>query len=510
MTPTITFEDFGTPQAVLAQKLVDFYEGHQVQYISRALDGYDGGFGKREDWRIRGFIPRTRNITKPIVEKGATLYQKPVKFEILPAGDPTAKPVVDAKYNEILMACDAQEFYKTVDVFTRLLKATCVLQQKHIEGPRDTVDGMYRFDSTKGDLMVPELLHRGNSVVVMNKTRTYIIELAFLTLNSPNDEIWGYRYINQDIIRDVLVKSGQPATVAEVPNGDGVVTASMRYDTGKPRTGVWPRVPEDLPSFQMLVNLHLTDLEFALATGKSQKLVLKNADIVRYDSPIPAVTTIRETNDEGRGNTLIPPGQKTEAVIGGIGSVLSLKSGKNATLAPAAEYIGPTVDLAAHDAVIRSLIDDLASDWCVKLKLAGMGHATSGFQLVVEEIDNLTLREQRAQSAQAAHRREYDITRILYPELTEGALQVIFASSSLPVNKLEQQNLWEQKVAAGFASVVDYLEAEEGLSEPEAIKRAEEIKAMNDIYNPVAAPKIVTVPGDGQASRPLEARMPSK
>lgn len=475
----ITFEHFGDSQAQAAQKLVDFYEGTQLKYLIRTLDGFEhSGAGARSSWRERGFVPRVRNIVKPIVEKSATLFQKPAKFEILPEGSATAKPVVDARFNQLLMHADGQEFFKTVDVYTRLLKATCVLQQKYVNGDRDTAGGVYRFDATLGDEMVPELLHRGNSVVIMNRTRTHILELAFLTSGSWLDEEWSYRHITPTMIRDVTVRMGKEY-VTENDNPDGIVPAVMFYDTGKPRSGVWPKIPEDLASIQELINSHLTDMEFALANGKSQKLVLKNA--VQIDPTKPAETgarVVESFDDNDRRLVVGPP--KPDTVVGGIGSVIHIKDAQGAGSADAG-FIGPDVDLSAHQEVIKGLVMDLATDWSVNLKVGGGGTAASGFSLIVQEMDNLTLREQRAQAFQAALRRFYEITYTLYPELTRGQLQVIFSEASLPVNKIEQQQLWEQKIASGFASVIDYLMEIEGLDQAEAIRRAAEIKAFNDM-----------------------------
>lgn len=499
---SITFESFGDSQAQAAQKLVDFYEGTQLKYLVRTLDGYEhGGAGARSSWRERGFVPRVRNIVKPIVEKSATLFQRPAKFEILPEGSATAKPVVDARFNQLLMHADAQEFFKTVDVYTRLLKATCVLQQKYVNGDRDTAGGIYRFDAQAGDEMVPELLHRGNSVVIMNRTRTHVIEVAFLTSGSWVDEEWSYRHITPSTIRDVNVRKGQEY-VDEYPNPDGIVPAVMFYDTGKPRSGVWPKVPEDLPSIQELINSHLTDMEFALANGKSQKLVLKNAQQIDPTKPSEMGARIQETFEDN-DRRLMPVLPKPDTVIGGIGSIIHIKDAQGQGQADAG-FIGPDVDLSAHQEVIKGLVMDLATDWSVNLKVGGTGSAASGFSLIVQEMDNLTLREQRAQSFQAALRRFYEVTYTLYPELTRGQLQVIFSNAALPVNKLEEQDLWEKRIAAGFASIIDYLMEVEGLNEDEALRRADEIKEYNASLKaaPLAPQQVSDVPDGENVAEP--------
>src|SRR5262249_9206872 len=99
---------------------------------------------------------------------------------------------------------------------------------------------------------------------------------------------------------------------------------------------------------------------------------------------------------------------------------------------------------------------------------------------------------------QASLRRMYSQLRRLYPELHAGQLIVDFPAASLPVNQKEQEQVWDLKIAGGRASVVDYLMAEEGLSEDEAKERAADIKANNEEFGQQPATTSITPPSEAQ------------
>ncbi len=492
----ISYKDFQTDEtsdAFKARKLIEQFEGNQLKWVELGLDGgVRGGYGFRHNWRKRGFTPRTRNIVKPIVEKSATLFQAPAQYLILPEGNPEGEPVVDAKLGQIMVAADWTEFSRQLEDYTRLLQSSCTYQLKIVPEGVTTVDQIYRFADDRGDAWIPMLLHVGNAVVLMNQQRTVVLELAYVTFGTPGDRTgWRYVHVDASSITEFLVKDDKEVQIGQVTNLDGFVPASMNYDTKKPKTGVWCKVPEDLASAQDLYNTHLTDLEFALATDKGQPLILTNASIMTGESEPAYATagapeTIHSLSNQGQiGYRMGAPSQTT---MGGIGSVIELKASKNAPHPPTADFKGPSVDLAAHDAVVRMLLEDVANDWCVRLKMAGSGSANSGFQLIVEEIDNLQLREQRAMAFTASLRRMYAIMQLLYPELTAGDLQVVFSDPSLPVNNVEELQLWSDKFANGLASPIDYFMQVEGLDAAEAEKRAETVKAYLVEYGPQLPP----------------------
>jgi hypothetical protein len=128
------------------------------------------------------------------------------------------------------------------------------------------------------------------------------------------------------------------------------------------------------------------------------------------------------------------------------------------------------------------MADDIARQWSINVK-KGSGSASSGFALVVDEIDGMILRETQAQYFQSGFRRLYENLQVLYPELPEGTLIPKFAPPSLPVNEGEVINNNSKLIVGGRMSIVDDIMQREGLTREEAIKRAIQIKQENDMFN---------------------------
>jgi hypothetical protein len=519
----IDADEFNTKEARHANLLVDMYEGRQRKHLVDMLDGKCEGFGKRVEWRNRGIVPRTRNITKAIVDKSGLLFNRPPVLSIhIPN---SLKLVTDENFNAIMESADWLEMFQNVDAYSRLLKSVVVLQQRYVPEDTITVNGQYRFDATNGEALLLTILHRGNSVVKMNPQRTKITALAFLTdvdsdgdTDDLDDDCWGYRLITPEEIVDVLVTNSRSASsgnagdqketiVNRQPNPDGFVPACFFYDINKPRSGYFVDVPEDIRAIQEMVNLHLTDLEFAVAWQK-QKTAFVTGNIVN--------------NDENSGSQVVPaaqhgftPGgavyndipfyqQKVSTSLGGLGSLIKLgldDSGQAGSI----KFEGPDTDLLKLQEVIDSLAEAVANDWDVQLKMGGQGNATSGFQLIVEEVANLNLRERRAQSMIAGLRRFYEITKQLYPNLlTEGVLQAKFAPPNLPVNRAELEQIWTAKIAANRATIVDYFMEVEGMTEAEALdKMARTIKLNNMVNDETQPPPAPVVAAEQAAEKPI-------
>ena len=155
------------------------------------------------------------------------------------------------------------------------------------------------------------------------------------------------------------------------------------------------------------------------------------------------------------------------------------------------------------------MIKQVAYDWSVNVRVDGSGHANSGFQIVVEEIDSLQLREKRAQSFQAGFRRLYEVLKALYPTLTDGQLKVIWAPPSLPINTAENENIWTTRIEQGRASVLDYLREVGGMDDATAYEKIQEIQAVNSMlgWKPALtaqeqATAVSDAPSPGTASPP--------
>lgn len=477
MTQTLTHKDLRTVDADAAQKLVDFYEDNQLDYLIADLNKY------RDSWKDRKFIPRVRNITKSIVDKSGLLFNQPPNLEIKTESGTT--PIVDETFNELMERSDWIEFWQNVDVYTRLLKSTVVFQQKYIATPATTQDGKYVPNFQQGDALLLTLLTRANSAVKMDITGTIINELAFLTSDISKGNEFTYRSITPDTIQDYIVKDDKEVPDGPAkPNPDGFVPANFIYDVLKPRKGGWANIPEDIISLQEMMNIALTDTEFAIAHQK-QKTLFTNARVEGstgkgQNGPLLGVPHAEEGFTPA--GTAYPQNMvnTTNANMGGLGKVVTVSTG-DPQIQPFVKFDGPTSDLDKLTAVIEDLMAGVASDWSVTMRTegTGKGRANSGFQIIVEEMDNLQLRDKRAISMAAGMRRFYDICQRLYPTLTQGMLRVKFAPPSLPVNTVEQENLWSDKIAAGRASVLDYMRSVEGLDDDAAWEKILEIQAVN-------------------------------
>jgi hypothetical protein len=244
MSQVLNHKDLRSTDADAAQKLLDFYEDNQLNYVIADMNRY------RDDWGTRKFIPRTRNITKSIVDKSGLLFNAPPTLEIVTTSTTQSAPIIDPTFNELMERSDWTEFFQNVDVYTRLLKTVVILQQKYIATTSSTQDGKYVPNFLQGDALLLTLLTRANCAIKMDVTGTVINELAFLTSDVVNGNEFTYRDITPELINDWEVKDDEEKLIESKPNPDGFVPANVVYDTLKPRKGNWSNIPEDIISLQ--------------------------------------------------------------------------------------------------------------------------------------------------------------------------------------------------------------------------------------------------------------------
>ncbi len=490
MAQTLTGKNLRTDEAIKAQKLIDFYEGDQLKYVVKDLQKY------RKNWKKRTIIPRTRNITKSIVDKSGLLFNQPPTLEIVTG--PGAVPVVDMQFNEMMEHSDWIEHFQNIDVYTRLCKSTVVLQQKYVAAPAITQHGQYVPDFEAGDALMLTLLTKANCEVVTDITGNHIIELAFLTSDIAGGK-FTYRDITPEFITDWQVNDiGLTETrIEQVPNKDGFVPASFFYDVNRPLDCEWANIPEDIVALQEMLNLALTDTEFAMAHQKA-KTLFTNARVenssAKGSPTIPTAPISDEGFDGSTGRYVQEDVGNNSENMGGLGNVVTVVAPDAATT-PYVKFDGPVSDLDKLTGVMEQLSVGVAYDWGVSLRHDGAGRANSGFQIIVEEMDNLQVRDQRGQSMQGALRRFYNITKKLYPTLKAGMLRAKFAPPSLPVDTMEQEQLWDLKIQGGRASVYDYLRQVDGLDDAAAKEKMLEIQQIN-----LALGQAITVTEKAQAS----------
>jgi hypothetical protein len=151
------------------------------------------------------------------------------------------------------------------------------------------------------------------------------------------------------------------------------------------------------------------------------------------------------------------------------------------------EYKGPDVVLTPIEEIFSKWVHDFAADWSVSLQTSCDGGATSGFQLIVEEMPNLELRKQRQKMFEAGFNRLYTVIAFVTQNIPginlplDGYLDVIFSAPALPFDEKAVEDVWSRRIIEGRASRVDYFMEVKGMSKEEALQKVAEIDAINSV-----------------------------
>ena len=149
------------------------------------------------------------------------------------------------------------------------------------------------------------------------------------------------------------------------------------------------------------------------------------------------------------------------------------------------EYKGPQIDFNGPTQMFNTWMHDYASDWSVRVKMAEGDNVQSGFQLIVEEMDNLELRQMRSRmferSLKDLSMKAIQVWDVAHPgSFTNVMPFVTIPEPVLPINMREQEEVWSMKIDEGRATRVDYFMKVEGLSKEEAEARVKEIDEAGD------------------------------
>jgi len=459
-----------------AKQWIDLLHGDQQSKSKKALNYLDGAIEQevekvlndphkgRTEWRTRGVIPRYRNLTSMIIEKSGPLFNDSLPaFRLFDKQSNEVNQAETEKLHHILSSISLHEILINDDQVRRLLKASVWLVQ---------------YDTQVNQLVI-ETLHRANCGVMTDFNRN-ITGLIYATSDVT------YRIFTPTTIIDLMVDPGA-ATIhvtSEVENPFGIVPAGFVYDTKLPRAGVWPESESSLINFNEAYNLHLTESEFTMRWMLNPTMIMVDCN---FDDE--AANYTQEVLNYG--DTLPRSVNSAEITSGGPGVILGVAS--NGSGSAKVEYIGPSVAIEPIDKVYEQWSQQIAADYSVRLTPAGTGSATSGFQLVVEEIPNLELRKQRQRMFENSLKRIWPVMRTVLNTSTQQVfdenteLFVEFSHPRLPVNALEQEQLWTTRITSNRASVIDYFMTEYNMSREEAEIKIEEIIAVNrrmNEYNP--------------------------
>lgn len=443
-----------------AQKAIHYFDGYQEKEMINFLN--DGNRGRR-DWQARGYIPRFRNVTKMVVEKSGRLFVGGLpQMDVFKANEQQSDEAMTVAYNEAISRVEFHEVFSEFDQLVRLLKTGLILVQYDTANEKITLDQM----------------HRGNCAVMIDPATKDISALIYRF--SDTDCTAQFRIITKDEMIDLMEVTGHGAQRDIVETGRaeniwGIVPAVQFYDTNIPRSGFWVDGGYDLIQLNEMVNIHITDTEWLVSFQKRPTL-FTNATIGTND-----YDNLEESTGYSTGGL---PRQYAagSSVTTGPDKVISVDTA--GVDAPFVEYKAPVVDIKQMDDVVTSWINMYARDWSVNVRNDSTGLATSGFQLVVEGLDNRELRVQRQRMMTQGLKRFYRVLRVIINTAKgtevfseDSDLFVNFPEEDLPVDAKEQEDLWSLRIAEGRASTISYLMETLSVSREEATQMALQFKA---------------------------------
>lgn len=468
-------------RAKFVKKALDYFDGDQERHMVNLLNSY--GIG-RTNWQTRGIIPRFRNLTKMIVEKSGMLFNgKEPRLEVYTDSTHMVDdPQQSVDYMQILEDAEWIDTFINLDQVVRLTKTAALL---------------VNYDA-ETDNIVFDILHRGNCEIIINETNREIIAAVYIT--GEYEGCRQFRVITKESYVDFEVDhNGQTQNVSESPNLYGIVPVVPFYDTQKPRMGFWVEAPKDLVSLNEMYNIHLTDSEFAAKWEKYPTL---------FTNLTPAG---QQRNIETYTDTSASPSARTMLGMNGTGPAAGNIGGPDRMIqmdgqgvdSPFIDYKSPQVNLQELDDVFNKWVKDFAYDWSVRVKTAGDGTAQSGFQLVVEEIDNLELRKMRQRMFEAGLKKLFVTIKTIWnkthvPVFTEqSSCDIEFGDPSLPTDVKQEEEVWTIRINEGRASLVDYFMEAKGYSRMDAEAKVAEIQKYATAPQPLQ-PTVQVPPGEEQ------------
>jgi hypothetical protein len=433
-----------TDKAVDAMKALNYLDGQQEQELIKVLNDPSRG---RSKWRERGLTPRFRNLTKMVVEKSGLLFKDaPPILEVYNADEVTSNPGATALLNELFSKIEFTEFAMNFDTVLRLLKTAIVLVQWDAEEKHWCLD----------------VLHRGNCEVVIDpRTRKPV---GMIHRTSDNS----YCVWTNDEVIELTQGTASLGIGSREANPYGIIPIAVFYDQSTPRTGFWVEQDKSLVNLNEMVNLHITDSEYSILWSKMSTLFtnmrpagngqdnIEVAEVV--NSPLPRI---------------VPAGALSAGYLAGPGQAVVLDS--MGVDNPFVRYENPNIDLKPLNEVVDSWIKGYAGDWSVRIEVAGQGRAQSGFQLVVEEADNLDLRKQRQRMFESGFKRLYRALATVFNTAMgttafplDSQLFAQFDDPVLPVDIQVQETVWAQRILEGRATEIDYFKTVYGMTDEEA------------------------------------------
>ena len=445
----------GTDKAQKARRALRYLDDDQLFELRKVLDV------RNPHWQQRKFVPRSFNLTKEVVSKSSQLFKNAMpRLDIFRKGQTEPDEAQSKILAEELSRIEFQEVMMNVDEVLRLLKTVMILVQYDL--PSNT--------------LVPTILHRGNCATIWNPITAKIDGLIYITSNEGG--VTTYRVMTAEMIIDIKKEaSGSITTKTPEVNPYNMIPVAAFYDTQIPRQGIWVDGGHDLVNFNELYNIHLTEAEWQMSWGKRPQTYTN-------------CTIGNDADSDERTSDKTEPA--LDEILSGPDRIIQVSAPSGET--PFVQVVSSQVDIGAQDQVVNNWFKQYAASWGVRLKSDGSGSADSGFKLMVEEMDNLEIRELRAKMFSAGFKRLFRIIRDVInaaktrPVFSDDAdLFAEFPAPKLPVDKTAQEALWSTRISEGRASKVDYFMEEYGMSRDEAIDKIKQIEEDKKIFEPAPA-----------------------
>jgi hypothetical protein len=148
-----------------------------------------------------------------------------------------------------------------------------------------------------------------------------------------------------------------------------------------------------------------------------------------------------------------------KGMVTGIDSPLALKTVGDET--PFFEFSSPTVNIDQIMNWFLKFKEAISDEWGVNLKFAGGSIADSGFKLVVEEFENIELRQKRIVAAKQFEEDLYTVFATM-SEVHQWGLEkdgrgiADFKEPALPVNESQDWLIAKEQLALGVISFEEY------------------------------------------------------
>ena len=422
-----------TPEARNAIIARNLYIGDQLSETTKYLDG---PYGIRE-WRERRYKPFCHNITQDIIDKSGLLFSDGVPTITVTKKSGKIDTTKSNDIFEYIEYDDLAETFAHIDRYNRLLKSSGLV---------------FGFDAEENELTM-DVVHAGNSFVVMDNCCKP--DMLIRAISGDRIEV-----TTKDKIYIIEI-SGHTYSIAGVSdNVFGIIPFAVFHDSSPPvYGGPYNRVDTGLIDFNLSLNKQFTELNYSLEHIQRPTLFVSGASM-------------------------------PEGAIAGPGSIINLDSTVPGQ-APTVEYKTPQVDVGAIQAILDAQIKQAASSYSVRIA-EDSSVVTSGFSLIVKENANLELRKRRQRQFESGFKEAQEVIKTILAyvgfDLGDASITIGFPAPSLPINEMEQEQIWDMRISSGRATIKDYLMEVKKMTSEEADKKLVELEASKQVQAQTSQP----------------------